>query len=401
MILTRRLIAVCFLLFSAIAGAEETPAVKDIIKLVQKIDSGHKGWTSLLHDGNGDRYQFWRNDEDPPLGLVREDLADDHGPLSKTYYLQGDAVISMTYDGEYIPMVKNPTATRTVCQYYFVKGELVHAAEKVLKYPASKPGDISKAKAVPLTAEKLSENASQFDMAQTAAQEILQALENFHPHEAAPTAPAVTTGSGWRMIDQSVSRDGKFALGWGIEGQEQPEGKENDQGRLKGDPKSEGLANYVVSLHDGSIIGKTEGRHANDADTDPDTGHNVTVWAESSTLVAQMTFAGLDTTAAKLHGRTNTVSPGADFLAATEKAVTAAYKGKQPAKDARFLRLHDVQIAARGAETVLVVGITVWSQGDGEGFDGLVTFTVTPGEGGSPPALAVKSTEFFAKASVN
>lgn len=214
-------------------------------------------------------------------------------------------------------------------------------------------------------------------------------------------APAVPTGSGWRMIDQSRSGNGMFALGWGIKGQEQPEGKEDDQGRLKGDPKSKGLANYVVSLYSGSIIGKTEGRHANDAARDPDNGHNVTVWAESSSLVAQMTFYGLDTTAAKLHSITNTVSPGADFLAAAEKAVSAAYKGKQPAKNARFLRLHDVQIAVRGPETVLLVGIAVWSQFGDEGFDGLVTFTVTPGDGGSPPTLAVKSTEFFAKASVN
>lgn len=390
---------VAMLVMASMSFAEDKKAIKDIQSIYQKIESGYKDWSTANYSNLAGEYQASRSQDETPLWRVKWFSNDDHGPVSETYYLQGNELVFMLRDDEYIPMNSETKSTRTERRYYFAGRELIHALEKKASYSQAKPVKLDTLPNKPLDVAKLIEDESAGDlyaMSLKRAQTIANALETFDPEGSPEVTDRGTAGLGWRMIDGSASRYKTFILAWGIDGKDQPEGEWEEDGSLTGDPGSEGLVNYIVNLSEGKILGKTEGAHASDHEMNSlATVSNTTVWSESSEYVAQLAagrtgdalFGGLYQI---IEGAS--VSKGVDILAASTKA---ALKDKKALPDAFVFRLHDVQIATRGEKTVLLVSVDAEGEQEADSFDSLVTFQITPAADGAAPKLSVLSTEFF------
>ncbi len=394
-----RTLLLAMLAMASFTQAEDKKAIKAIQSIYQKIESGYKDWSTASHSNPAGEHQVSRSEDETPLWRVKWFSNDDHGPVSETYYLQGDELVFVLRDAEYIPMSNDKKSIHTERRYYFAGGELIHALEKEAAYPQGKPVKLDTLPNKVLDLTKLKEEESAGDlyaMALKRAKTLATALETFDPEGTPSVTDRGTTGLGWRMIEGSASRYKSFILAWGIVGKDQPEGEWEEDGTLTGDPAAEGLVNYIVNLETGDIIGKTEGAHASDHEMNSlATVSNTTVWAESSEFVAQLVkgrtgdalFGGLYQV---IEGAS--VSKGVDILAASTKA---ALKGKKASADTFVFRLHDVQIATRGEKTVLLVGVDAEGEKEEDSFDSLVTFQITAGAEGAEPKLTVLNTEFF------
>lgn len=226
-----------------------------------------------------------------------------------------------------------------------------------------------------------------------------------HYTAAAGNAPAgnVAAGDGWRAIAGSYSRDGRFALAWGLKGKATPAGEKAEDGTLSVDRDEKGLMNYVVDLRTGKIVGPIVGKHFGDRSSYNHT-NSETSWSFASTYVAQVNNGKWATFEANVYQVTEadtvSVSKGADLIAPVKKAIFEHLKGsdtlKKFDKEAFALALHDVSIVRRGADTVVVVGVTgeiPKSDAEGSSFDATITFTITGDEKGGAPALKWSGTE--------
>ena len=133
--------------------------------------------------------------------------------------------------------------------------------------------------------------AGHYDIERQGALELIAKLKliNDDSAPAAGSAPAgnVAAGDGWRAIAGSQSRDGRFALAWGVKGQATPAGDKAEDGTLSVDREEKGLLNYLVDLRAGKIVGPIVGKHFGDR-----SGYNhtnsETSWSYASTFVAQV-----------------------------------------------------------------------------------------------------------------
>jgi hypothetical protein len=91
------------------------------------------------------------------------------------------------------------------------------------------------------------------------------------------------TGDGWRMIQESVSPDGRFAIAWGEKGKSKPQMQFETYAAVS--PHLD-IVNYLVDLKYKRILGQTKAKHFGDwSQYNHDSCK--TAWSSNSKLVVQ------------------------------------------------------------------------------------------------------------------
>ncbi|HYF36719.1 MAG TPA: hypothetical protein VD994_15595 [Prosthecobacter sp.] len=221
--------------------------------------------------------------------------------------------------------------------------------------------------------------------------------------KAPPAASGHTvTGDGWRMIAGSASRDGVYALAWGLKPNSQAKIRVDENGDAAADEaEAADLVNYVVNLRTKDVLGAVIGKHFGDK---PTYNHisNETAWSSDSQFVAQLNNFKWGTANAFVYQVVDdaTLSKGTDLIKPVTATVFEHLRGgprvKKFKKEDFAITLHEARIIQRGAATVLqveVLGQIPKSGEDDSYFDATVTFDLKPAAKGGAPMLTWTGTE--------
>jgi hypothetical protein len=384
--------------------AQDRGALKRVTAVFEKIESEHEGWPHLKLtmenlDGPSAEQHMWRAPDGSGLLRTERTLFDDHGPLMRRIYLENNDVLFVLERAEYEGPREGAPVQVTEKRYYFSGGELIRAIGKKGEFAAGKSVDTGKLPNKPLSGDEIEDGV--YEGFQQEAQDI---QDRFSGLIGGPdnTSSAYPSGDGWRLIEGTRSRDGQFALAWGIRGQSAPQAETLEDGTMAAEPEAEGLTNYIVNLKDGVILGKTAGAHHADKGY---FGHstNEVAWSSANSYVAQVCsgkWATFDANVYAMNPDGSGFSPAADLLAAAKKVAREHLAGSEAHKkfdeDAFAITLHDVSSAQRGSKTAVVVevgGQIPKSEEEGAYFDLTVVFTLVADENGGAPTLQWSGTE--------
>ncbi|WP_395746368.1 hypothetical protein [Prosthecobacter sp.] len=396
--------------------AQDKAALNEVIAVFDEIDGHFNDWPHYsyggenLEGGNSFLHQVWKSDGDQGYVKVEMLNADEHGQTKVQYYFKGDRLLFTLDRAETtLAMPKAPTDV-VEKRYYFANHELIRLLEKKGRFPEGAATDTTalKNRELPVNADETARETytTQHEMAAAVIERARKLEEEPAPGESTGTASAgVLTGEGWRMIAGSGSRDGDYALAWGLKGKSVTEGESDDDGRLSVDPDDPDLMNYVVNLRTQKIVGAIQGRHFGDK-THYNHMTTETEWSGDSAFVAQICNAKWATMSAFVYQVQDdtAVSAGVDLIAPTTAAALKKLKGSAQLKkfkaDDFAITLSEVRIALRGSSQVLQVGVYGQVPKSGEDdsyFDCTVFFELSPGENGRPPALKWAGTELHAQ----
>ncbi|WP_395751591.1 hypothetical protein [Prosthecobacter sp.] len=332
--------------------------------------------------------------------------SDDHGETKVQYYFKGDRLLFTLDRSETWRMIPKAPTDVVEKRYYFAKNQLIRLLEKKAQFPAGAPADTTGIKnlELPLNADETAAETytTQHELAASVIERARKLEEEEEPAGAAAATPAAMTGEGWRMIAGTESRDGNYALAWGLKGKAVTEGDADEEGRLSVDPDDPDLLNYVVDLSTKKIIGTLRGKHFGDRARYNHMSCEAE-WSGDSQFVVQTCNAKWDTTSAFVYllQEGDAVTPGTDLLGPAKAAAFKKLKdGPQLKKfkpDAFAITLSEVRIAQRGSSVVLqmnVDGVIPKSDADAASFGCTVSFTLAPGDGGVP-VVKWLSTELY------
>ena len=393
--------------------AQDKAALKRISTVFESVEQNYESWPCLgysaqgLEGGFSFEHHVWKSEDEPPLYRVESLTYDDHGEGKKQFFIQGDELLFVLDRSEMTPMQEKAATSVVEKRLYFANGSLIRMLTKEGKFAAGKPTDTTALKNKDIPIDEVQGAGELFGELEQEVRAIIAKARQIASDEApgggmAGTG-AATVGEGWRLIRGSQSRDGRFALAWGMQGKSTPDGEAGEDGALSAaDPEAEGITNYAIDLRTGAILGKTTGQHAGDR---PDFGHytHEVAWGSADTAFVQVCSGKWATYTAAVYQLTpdgNGLSEAADLLEPAKKAAFEHLENggffKKFDKDAFTVTLHDVNIAQRGASTVVVVeasGQIPKSDQDGAYFDTTITFKLIPDENGGAPKLKWSGTE--------
>jgi hypothetical protein len=393
--------------------AQDKAALKRISSVFETIEKNFDQWPhhSITGEGLEGGYAFehhvWQSYDEPPLYRVESLSFDDHGQGKKQYFIQGNELLFVLDRSEMTPMLPNAATSVVEKRLYFAEGALIRLLAKEGKFPAGKETDTVALKNKDIPVEEVLGAGELYGDLDRESQVLIAKIQQISADDApADTAPAAfgpaTAGDGWRLIQGSSSRDGQFALAWGLQGQSIPKAEADEDGALSVEPETEGLTNYIINLRTGALLGKTKGSHFGDKHT---YNHytNEVAWSAAETYVAQVCngkWATFDANVYELNPDRTGLSKAMDLLEPSKKAVFEHLEGgdffKKFDKDDFTITLHDLNIAQRGAATVVVVEVSGQipkSDQDGAWFDATVTFKLVPDDNGGPTKLQWSGTE--------
>jgi hypothetical protein len=407
------------LAFSVPLFAQDKEVLKEISSIFTQIEESHESWnnystvvqnaapvqTTINHlwvsDGEGDE----------KLSKLETHSLEDHGETKQQFFFKGDQLV-FTLDRTENVLI-DPNVTDVIeKRYYFANGQLIRVLNKQGRFPAGQPTetDALKSKAVPLSEI---ENASetyvlQHEMTAPLIQKLLHLEDDAAPSEGAPAAASagpVLTGDGWRLIAGSNSRDGMYALAWGMKGQPSPQGDADEEGFIMGEQDNENLINYLVNVRTKQIVGTIAGKHFGDKSV-YNHDNTETAWSASALFFAQVNggkWASYDANVYEVQYTTdgsNAVSKATDVLQPAKKAIFEHLEGsdllKKFNKDDFAITLHDPRIVYQGGDCVIQVGVIGQipkSEEEDASFESTVTFKLDSGENGSGPVLTWVGTE--------
>lgn len=400
-------LALLLITASTLTGQDKA-TLKRISSLFQTVEENYETWPhhsirgENLEGGFGFEQHVWRSYDEPPLYRVESQAFDDHGPGLKQFFFEGHKLLFVLDRLESTPMEVNAATTVTEKRLYFAEGSLIRLLMKEGKFAAGKKVDTTGLKNKDIPIEEVQGAGELYGDLEQEARAIMAKIERITADEAPAGSAAYPSGEGWRLIEGSRSRDGQFALAWGIQGQSAYEGDTLEDGSHTAEPDAEGLTNYVVNLRSGLILGKTTGTHFADKSSIMNNTHEA-AWSSAGSYFAQICSGKWDTFDAKVYAMNPDgagFSESADLLVAARKAAFEHLENgdlfKKFDKDAFVLTLHDVQISQRGAKTAVVVEVSGQipkSEEEGSYFDLTVVFHLVPDENGGAPALQVSGTE--------
>lgn len=403
-------------LFLASLGlaAQDKAALNEIIAVFDEIDAHFKDWPHYsygaenLEGGHSYENHVWKSDGDAGLTKVEMVNADEHGMTKVQYYFKGDRLFFTLDRSETTLMMPKAPTDVVEKRCYFANNQLIRLLEKTAQFPAGAPMDTKgvKNRELPLNADKTAAETYTAKHA-LAASVIERALklqeEQQQPAEApAASSAASMTGEGWRMIAGSVSRDGNYALAWGLKGKKEITGEAEEDGTLSVNPDDPDLVNYVVDLHTKAIVGRLQGTHFGDRRY---YNHmtNEAEWSNDSEFVVQICNAKWYSMSAFVYflQEGDAVTPGTDLIAPATAAALKKLKGSPQLKkfkpDDFAITLSEVRITQRGTSKMLQVNVDgiVPKNGDDDAyFECTVSFSLVPGDGGAP-VLKWLSTELL------
>ncbi|MFZ4595194.1 MAG: hypothetical protein ACOYOF_13135 [Verrucomicrobiaceae bacterium] len=405
---------------SSLLPAQDKAALREIGAVYDQIEENHQTWTHYstavenLEGGHSFINHLWINDGDGDEKLSKlESLTfEDHGESKLQFFFKGDQLLFTLNRDETSFIEPEPGGNNvTEKRYYFADNRLIRLTEKKGRFPAGKPTDTSaiKGREIPLSEIENADETyrDQHEMTAPLIEKLLHLNDDTAPADRGSPAAASSftqTGDGWRVIAGSGSRDGTFALAWGLKGQSSPEGEADEDGGLSVDQESENLVNYLVNVRTKQIVGTIKGKHFGDKSTyNHDTTE--TAWSASSLFVAQVNSGKWATYDAHVYALQytadgNAVSKGTDLLEPTKKAVFEHLQGsaqlKKFTRDDFTITLHDSRIVYQGGDCVVQVGVIGQipkSEEDDSSFEATVTFKLTSDENGGAPTLAWSATE--------
>lgn len=160
-------------------------------------------------------------------------------------------------------------------------------------------------------------------------------------------------GNGWRMIQESASPDGSYALAWGQKGKSQP--KINTETHTADFDEAD-VVNYVVDLKSGTILGRTKAQHFGDRQFYNHESCHAS-WSHQNRFVVQTMSWKWHTAVCDLHQIMDgkTLSPAVDII---EPAKKAAFKTLQDRAQLKKFKEDDFAITIEEAIFVQVGGET-------------------------------------------
>jgi|UniRef100_UPI003782FF12 hypothetical protein len=393
--------------------AQDKAALKRISGVFEAIEKNFEYWPhhsitgENLEGGYAFEHHLWQSNDEPPLYRVESLSFDDHGQAKKQYFIQGNELLFVLDRTEMTPMQPKAVTSVVEKRLYFAEGALIRMLAKEGKFSAGKATDTATLKNKDLPLDEVQGAGELFSEHDRESQNIIAKINQISMEDAPadasqPASGPATSGDGWRLIQGSTSRDGQFALAWGLKGQSAPDAEADEDGALSVEPETEGLTNYIINLRTGALLGKTKGSHFGDKHT---YNHytNEVAWSAAETYVAQVCngkWATFDANLYELNPDRTGLSKALDLLEPSKKAVFEHLDGggffKKFDKDSFTITLHDVNIAQRGATTVVLVEVSGQipkSDQDGAWFDATVTFKLIPDDNGGPTKLQWSGTE--------
>lgn len=412
------LVLITLLSASTLLPAQDKAALREISAVYAQIEENHQSWnhyaTTIQHADPGHSVvnQLWvsTDEGDAKLSKLETTSSEDHGETKLQFFFKGDRLL-FTLDRTETFLIDPNVTDVDEKRYYFANEKLVRVLNKKGRFPAGKPADTGSIKGTEVPLSEI-DNADetyrdQHEMTAPLIQKLLNLDEDAVPTEdplPASTSDYTVTGKGWRMIVGSASRDGTFALAWGLKGKDAPEGEVIQDGSMSVEPETDGVINYVVNLRTKGIVGTIEGQHFGDK---PGYNHstNETAWGNYPRLVAQVNSGKWETWSARIYEVKDATEPatltaGVDLLAAAKKAVfehlADSRQFKKFDRESFAITLHDPAILQRGSATVMSIevgGVIPKKDDDDAAFEATVTFTIASDDNGGAPSLTWRSTE--------
>jgi hypothetical protein len=391
--------------------AQDKAALKRISSVFEAVEENYKYWPhhsitgENLEGGYAFEHHVWQSNDEPPLYRVESLSFDDHGQAKKQFFFKGSQMLFVLDRSEMTPMQEKAATSVVEKRLYFAEGSLIRMLEKAGKFPEGKPTDTTSLKNKDTPVEEVLGAGELYGELEREAQAIMVKVNKISSDDApaTPTTELSIFGDGWRLIRGSQSRNGQYALAWGIQGKSMPEGETDADGTISAnDPEAEGLTNYVINLSTGVILGKTNGMHASDK---PNSGHYTqeVAWSSASNYFVQICSGKWATFSASFYEISpvdEALSEPIDILEMAKKAAFSNLEGgdllKKFDKDDFTSTLHDVKIAQRGSKTVVIVevaGQIPKSEEEGAYFNLTLTFQLMPDENGGRSQLQWTGTE--------
>lgn len=391
--------------------AQDKAALKRISSVFETVEENYKYWPhhsitgENLEGGYAFEHHVWQSNDEPPLYRVESLSFDDHGQAKKQFFFKGSQLLFVLDRSEMTPMQEKAATSVVEKRLYFAEGSLIRMLEKAGKFPEGKPTDTTSLKNKDTPVEEVLGAGELYGELEREAQAIMVKVNKISSDDApaAPTTELSIFGDGWRLIRGSQSRNGQYALAWGIQGKSMPEGETDEDGALSAnDPEAEGLTNYAINLKTGVFLGKTNGAHASDKTNSGHYTHEV-AWSSASNYFVQICSGKWATFSAsfyKISPVDEALSEPIDILEMAKKAAFSNLEGgdilKKFDKDDFTTTLHDVKIAQRGSKTFVVVevaGQIPKSEEEGAYFNLTLTFQLMPDENGGRSQLQWTGTE--------
>jgi hypothetical protein len=409
---TSLLLTACLFLTSLPLHADDKADVKAIAAIFAKIEKEREQWSHLSsraenqEGGSSSDSHAWESRDEEKLAWVEQNSVDDHG-LTQQIYILRDGELLFTLDHqESTPPAENAKNTLTETRYYYRSGKPFHGLHKEGEFASVDAIDASKLKNQPIDPADLAPMDTLYAANLQTAQGILQKLNLANNPDGSGMTSEHLSGEGWRLIKGSRSRDEALGYAWGIAEGKQAEPEIDGEGYQSVPPDADGLANYIVDLYSGQILGKTAGQHSSDLARNSSIEINLeTAWSgDYEHLFTAQTSSGRDETFSahlyQLADDRSSISKPANFLEAVKKAAFAKIKtlpGYQKAQEKNFaITLSDLSLPMRGGFPCLVVSVmgNVDPNGEVDGvFSCTVVLQITAGEAGAAPKLKATSVE--------
>lgn len=197
------------------------------------------------------------------------------------------------------------------------------------------------------------------------------------------------TGDGWRMIQDSVSPDGRFALAWGEKGKSKPKMEFETYAAASDDLD---IVNYLIDLKEKRILGQTKAKHFGDWSRYNHESCKA-AWSSNSKLVVQTMSWKWHTATSELYQIVGDkkLSPGIDLIAPSSKAafhILADQPQLKKYKEEDFaITIEKVAFLAQShGDSVLVelCGQIPKHEDEDAYFKALVTFALVSGKADEP-----------------
>lgn len=396
------------------ARSQDKAALNEVISVFDEIDAHFKEWTHYSYGadnpegGRSYQHQVWKNDSD--AGFVKVEMlnVNEHGETKVQYYFKGGRLFFTLDRAETALMIPRAPTDVVEKRYYFANNQLIRLLEKKGRFAEGTKADTTaiKNRELPVNAQEESAGetyTTQHKLAGAVLERVRKLEEEPAVHETGVSRTTIA-GDGWRTIAGSGSRDGDYALAWGLKGKKVSGGEAGADGFMSVDNNDPDLANYVVDLHSKAIVGILQGKHFGDRQR---YNHitNETEWSSDSMYVAQVCSFKWHTSSAFVYElrRGMSVSPGVDLIAPATTAAFKKLKGGPQLKKFKpgdfAITLNEVRIMQSAAAYVLMVNVLgqVPKNNDDEAFfECKISFSLTSGENNGSPGLKCLSTELLA-----
>jgi len=396
--------------------AQDKAALRAISAVYDQIEANHETWAhytfggSNLEGGHSYVNNLWVSDGDEKLSKLESLNFGDHGESKLQFFFKGDELV-FTLERDETSFIEPQPGGNDVTEkrYYFANNKLIRILNKKARFPAGKPTDTAsvKGREVPLSEVENADETytQQHELTAPLIHKLLTLQDDAPPAPVGGDTGFTLAGDGWRVIAGSGSRDGKYALAWGMKGQSAAQGEADEDGALSVADDDENLVNYVVNVRTKQIVGTLVGKHFGDKST---YNHSVseTAWSGASTFVAQVNsgkWATYDAHVYEVKGFDEvSLSKGTDLLPPTKKAVIDHLQGSSKSKKFKpedyALTLHDVRIVYNGPDCVVQYGVTgtIPKEDDEDAnFEATLTLKLTSEENGGAPVVQWIGTEGF------